>query len=59
MSQISCGKLSNKNREDWTEEEIKEWDQYARRVADQIAYDKFRGIPHFFVCHTSFINGNY
>ncbi len=45
MSQISYGKLPNKDRKDWTEEEIKEWDQYARKVVDQIAYVKFRCIP--------------
>lgn len=45
MSQNSCNKLLEKDRKDCTEEEVKEWDQYARIVADQIAYAKFCGVP--------------
>lgn len=45
MSQISNGVLSDKPLADWTDEEKNEWDQYAQRLAYQIAYNEFRGVP--------------
>lgn len=45
MSQISNGVLFDKPLADWTDEEKNEWDQYAQRLAYQIAYNEFRGVP--------------
>lgn len=45
MCQISNDILTKKQISNWTKEEIKEWDRYALRLADKIAYDQFRGIP--------------
>lgn len=53
MSQIGNNTLPEKQIQSWTEEEIKKWDWYARMLADKIAYDEFRGIPHFFILRTS------
>lgn len=53
MSQIGNGTLPKKQIQSCTEEEIKKWDWYARMLADKIAYDEFRGIPHFFILRTS------
>ena len=59
MGRISNDILSEKQRANWTEEEIKEWDRYTRRLADKIAYNQFRGVPYFFICRTSCIEGDY
>lgn len=53
MNQIDNGIFSEKSIQSCTEEEIKNGDQYARWLADKIAYDEFRGIPHFFILRTS------
>lgn len=53
MSQIGNSTLPEKQIQSCTEEEIKKWDQYARWLADKIAYDEFRGIPHFFIWRDS------
>jgi len=59
MSQINNNILPEKQRADWTEEEIKKWNRYARWLADKIAYNQFCGVPYFFICRTSCIKGDY
>lgn len=34
-----------KDRESCTDEEKERWDQYAKWLANKIAYDEFRGVP--------------